>query len=150
MPLKLKAKELKAKGWVSWVIHRPTMPKPKVWEQLKKARSVAEVRRAARGIGQLRSAFLSSTEWTQNPAGALLKHAKGFLAAKKLLTYPRSERPKSDDKRVVLLAKAMAGLTLGLAPITARKRLSHWSWPRDWAERVMKGIPVTERKGDRT
>lgn len=118
-----------------WRISEPISPRPEVWERLKKGQSVDQVKRAARGIGKLRWAFTSSTKWAQNPAGALSTYATGFLAAKKLKSYPRKSekiRKRSDDKRVVFLAKIMAGLTLGLAPITARKKLSHWSWPKDW------------------
>lgn len=125
----------KVKIGEEWLFSKPTYPKREVWEQLKKARSVDQVKRAARRIGKLRLAFSSSTKWALNPAGALSTYAKGFLAAKELASYPRRPekiRKRSDDKRVVFLAKIMAGLTLGLAPITARKRLSNWSWPKDW------------------
>jgi len=121
-----------------WVIHRPVMPKPAVWEQLRRARTVAQIKAAARGIGKLRSCFASSTPWAQNPAGAFRHYAEDILAAKRLPNYPRTQRPRSDDKRVEFLAKTMAGLTLGLAPITSLKRLSHWRWPKDMAERGLK------------
>ena len=121
-----------------WVIFRPIMPKPAIWEQLKRARTVSQIKSAARGIGKLQSAFVSSTPWGQNPAGAFRHCAEGILAAKRLPNYPKTNRPRSDDKRVEFLAKTMAGLTLGLAPITALKRLSHWRWPKDSTERGLK------------
>jgi hypothetical protein len=121
-----------------WLVFPPTFPKPEVWEQLKKARSVAQIEEAARGIGELASAFASSTDWAQKPAGALSHFAEGILDAKRLPHYPRKSRTRSDDKRIVFLAKVMAGLTLGLRPITAVKRLSRWQWPKDWAEKPLR------------
>jgi hypothetical protein len=123
-----------------WIISPPTFPKPQVWVRLKKARTVGQIKAAARGIGRLGSAFTSPEVpgheyWGLNPAGALCEHARGILVAKQLPHYPKTDRPSSDDKRVEFLAKVMAGLTLGLAPITAVKRLSHWHWPKDWAEK---------------
>jgi hypothetical protein len=130
-----------------WVVFPPTLPKPEVWEQLKKARSVPQIEEAARGIGELESEFASSTTWAQNPAGALSHFAEGILEAKKLPHYPKKNRPRSDDKRVVFLAKVMAGLTLGLRPITAVKKLSHWQWPKDWAEKPLREF--VEREGQK-
>src|SRR5277367_4332414 len=121
-----------------WVIYRPIMPKAAVWEQLKRARTAAEIKDAVRGMGGLQSLFVSSTDWAQNPGGAIRQYAEGILAAKQLPNYPKTNRPRSDDKRVEFLAKTMAGLTLGLTAITAVKRLSHWRWPRDRAERSLK------------
>lgn len=121
-----------------WVIHRPVMPKPAIWEQLSRARTVAQIKAAARGIGKLQSCFASSTPWSQNPAGALRHYAEDILAARRLPNYPKTQRPRSDDKRVEFLAKIMAGLTLGLAPLTALKRLTHWRWPKSTTERSLK------------
>jgi hypothetical protein len=118
-----------------WCIFPPVMPKPKSWEQLKRARTVSQVKLAATGIGELQATFTSSTSWALNPAGALCRYAEEILAAKRIAHYPRTGRQRSEDKRVVFLAKVMAGLTLGLAPITAVKRLSKWHWPRDWVEK---------------
>lgn len=129
-----------------WVIFRPVMPKPAVWEQLREARTVSQIKAAARGIGKLQSCFVSSTPWAQNPAGAFRHYAEGILLAKRLPNYPRTRRPRSDDKRVEFLAKTMAGLTLGLAPITALKRLSHWRWPKDMAERGLKEFVERSKK----
>jgi hypothetical protein len=121
-----------------WIIYRPVMPKPAVWEQLKRARTVAQIKNVGRGMGGLHSLFVSSTDWAQNPAGAFRHYAEEILAAKRLPNYPKTNRPRSDDKRVEFMAKTMAGLTLGLAAITALKRLSHWRWPKDSSERSLK------------
>jgi hypothetical protein len=121
-----------------WLVFPPTFPKPEVWEQLKKARSVPQIEQAASGIGELEATFSSSTAWAQNPAGALSHFAEAILEAKRLPHYPRKSRARSDDKRIVFLAKVMAGLTLGLRPITAVKKLSRWRWPKDWAEKSLR------------
>jgi hypothetical protein len=120
-----------------WVIYRPIMPKPAVWEQIKRARTVTQIKNVGRGMGKFQSLFVSSTPWAQNPAGALRRYAEGILAAKRLPNYPKTKRPRSDDKRVEFMAKTMAGLTLGLTAITALKRLSHWRWPKDSSERSL-------------
>jgi hypothetical protein len=130
-----------------WLVFPPTFPKPEVWEQLKKARTIAQIENAARGIGELNSEFASSTPWALNPAGAVSQFAKDVLEAKRLPHYPRTGRERSDDKRIVFLAKVMAGLTLGLRPITAVKRLSHWTWTRDWAEKSLREF--VEREAQR-
>jgi len=129
-----------------WLVFPPTFPKPEIWEQLKKARSLLQIETAAHSIGELESAFASSTTWAQNPAGALSHFAEGILEAKKLPHYPRKNRPRSDDKRIVFLAKVMAGLTLGLRPITAVKRLSGWQWPKDWAEKSLREFVEREER----
>jgi hypothetical protein len=124
--------------FLGWTFYSPVMPKPGVWKQLKKAHTSRQVKRAAQEIGDLQNIFTSSSAWSRDPAGALSHYAKGIHVAKKLPHYPRTDRPRSDDKRLQFLAKVMAGLTLGLAPITAVKRLSGWKWPKDWAERSLK------------
>ena len=137
-------KEMKAKGWF---IARPVMPKPEIWERLTKSRTASQVEKAAREIGDFRMLFSSSLEeWAQSPDGALSHYAEEIVAAMRLPHYPKTNRPRSDDKRVQFLAKVMAGSTLGLAPITAVKRLAHWHWPKDWAERPLKEF-VERSKG---
>jgi hypothetical protein len=149
IPVTDAARELPRKARMGkWVVFRPVYPKPEVWEALKEARTSRQVKEAARRIGELRSAFVSSTRWAQKPDDALYCFAKGFLDAKDLPNYPKTDRPKSDDKRVQFLAKVMAGLTLGLAPITAAKRLSHWHWSKDWAERPRREF-VEAQEGSR-
>jgi len=71
-------------------------------------------------------------------AAVLDAHADTLLIGKKLPSYAKTNRPSSDDKRIEFLSKVLAGARLGLAPITAAKRLSHWHWPRNWAEKPLK------------
>jgi len=68
-------------------------------------------------------------------ADVLELHAEKILIGKRLPNYAKTDRRRSDDKRVVFLSKVLAGARLGLAPITAAKRLSHWHWPSDRSEK---------------
>lgn len=70
--------------------------------------------------------FLVSSDW-----------ARQILKAKQQLwTYPRTDRPKSDDKRIEFFARSFAAITLGKAPATATGRwLAGWHWPKDWYAR---------------
>lgn len=129
-----------------WKIFPPVVPKPDIWEKLKHAQTVSQVKKAIKGMAELQMAFASSTPWAGNPAGAIRRYAEGVLAAKQLPHYPRAERPRSDDKRVLFLAKSMAGLTLGLSAITAVKLLSHWHWPKDWAEKTLREFVDREKQ----
>jgi hypothetical protein len=134
--------EMKSKGWL---ISRPVMPAPRIWTLLKRARTTEEISRASRemrrwmtkeygeGVGR----WLPGSQPTEF-ADVLELHADKILIAKRLPTYAKTDRKRSDDKRVVFLSKILAGARFGLAPITAAKRLSHWHWPRDWDEKSMK------------
>jgi hypothetical protein len=135
LPAKMKTKD--------WVIFRPVMPAPEIWEQLKRARSVGEVRKASRGIRKWMDAqFGPVGRWLPGDPlefpDALNLYAEKVLIGKRLPSYAKTARPSSDDKRVELLSKILAGARAGLAPITAAKRLSHWHWPRDWAEKSLR------------
>jgi hypothetical protein len=140
--------EIKAKGWV---IERPLQPAPELWEQLKRARSVAEIKKAARRIKKWmdsepnRHSCLPGVPAVEIP-DALDTYAEKLRIGMKLATYAKTDRPRSDDKRVNHLAKVLAGARLGLEPITAVKRLSHWTWPRDWAEKVLRGLMEEARQ----
>lgn len=71
------------------------------------------------------SATTSKDEFRLLASGALFE-------AKKLWLYPRTHRPKSDDKRIEFFAKA-AGLLHGMAPATALRKLSGAHFPKDLA-----------------
>ncbi len=119
--------KLEKEGWhVRW----PLWPSPKVWEQLKRARSVKEMRKA---IGALRN-------WRRRNANLVasdevLRRAKSdaviFLRAKRLPNYP-GEANTNDDKRILFLSKVLAGFELGLASLTTTKKLSHWRCENYW------------------
>jgi len=134
--------EMKSKDWF---ISRPIMPAPEVWELLKRARTEDEIRKASRemrrwmtteygpGVGR----WLPGSPQVEF-ADALELYSKQLLLGKRLPSYAKTNRPKSDDKRVVFLSRVLAGARFGLAPITAAKRLSRWHWPNDWAEKSRK------------
>src|SRR5262249_53378034 len=118
--------EMKAKGWEIWP---PLLPAPELWEQLKQARSVTDVKKTSHGIRKwIDSESVLSGCLPGFPAvtipDALDSYAQDFLTGMKLPSYAKTERPLSDNKRVNHLAKVLAGARLGLAPITAAKRLS--------------------------
>lgn len=96
-----------------WDFVRPVSARPEIWKRLKTARSVADIRAIAR---RLRQPLLRSI---------LYSHAEGFLHAKRLPHFPKSNRPRSDTKRIDFFAKVLAGLNPGIAPATATKRLAH-------------------------
>jgi hypothetical protein len=68
----------------------------------------------------------ADTQWSKLVRAAT-NNAQDILNAKDLPHYPRAERPTSDNKRIEFFAKVFSGLALGIAPLTATKRLSGWS-----------------------
>jgi hypothetical protein len=137
LPAQMKAEE-------EWIISRPTMPAPALWELLKRAGSATDVRRASKGIrrwetNELRGVgiYLPGTPPLRF-SDALDQYAESLLMGKELPTFAKTDRPTSDDKRIELISKVLAGARLGLAPITVAKRLSHWRFGRDWAEKPLR------------
>jgi hypothetical protein len=107
-----------------WVVDPPVLPAPEVWERFKSARSKVEVQKALTimqkhvrevDLGVLTHLFTTAQE-----------HAEAVLQAKRLPHYPRSRRQGSDNKRIDFFAKVLAGIALGLSPLTTTKRLSRW------------------------
>jgi hypothetical protein len=85
---------------------------PDIWERLKRATKPQQVRRVCS----------QSRHWL-NPKRSelgriLYKHADQFLEAKADPAYPRSERGSSENKRIQFLARAMAGVSVGMSPAT--------------------------------
>lgn len=107
----------------NWNFTPPVAPRPEIWERLKKARSVDEVRQIAHRV-------------RHEPllAAILYSRAKDFLRAQRLHNYPKSKRPHSDNKRILFFAKSLAGLQLGIAPATATRRLPHVCLPDSVAQ----------------
>lgn len=135
-----------------WVIYRPTIPAPELWEQLKRARSIGEIRKVSRRITKwLDKEYGQLGRWLPGSppvdfCDALDMYAESVLVGKRLASYAKTNRPTSDDKRVQLLAKVLAGARYSLAPVTAAKRLSHWHWPSDWAEKIQQKWAEESRK----
>lgn len=133
------AKFPKLKLEKGWTISPPVLPKPEAWKQLKRARSVEEVRQAGESIRKWERKFGPLVAWRELPK-TIHSHANEILGARRLPNYPRTNRPTSDDKRLLFFAKVMAGLTLGIAPATAVKRLGRWRFPKDWAEKPVRDL----------
>jgi hypothetical protein len=87
---------------------------PQVWRQIKSARSTS----------QIRAAFDRSPIWLNAKTHGrvyvdqLREHAREFLKAK-YYRYPGSDRPSSENKRVLHFARAMAGIMEGIGSIRA-------------------------------
>lgn len=108
----------------------PKLPLLHVWHQLETAASLTKMRRALRFIEKYLNRNWSAWSGREYPR-ALDRHAGALLAAKRLISYPKSKRRRSDDKRVVFFAKVLAGLELGRSPLYTTKKLSHWRPPKD-------------------
>jgi hypothetical protein len=104
------------RGRKNWKLQPPVLPRRELWERLKNARSVVDVRQVARGLRRNHPFF----------SNILNTHAEDLLRAKQLPNYPGSNRPRSDEKRIWFFAKVLAGLEGGIAPVTATKRLAHF------------------------
>jgi hypothetical protein len=102
-----------------------------VWNQLKTARSVGAVRSVASEmrvwVDRCRPPISGAAIFPQ----VVASHSKELLEARELPSYPRSNRPSSDDKRVEFFAKVLAGLELGIAPATAIKGLHGERFPTE-------------------
>lgn len=135
LPQKMRTKD--------WVVSRPTMPAPELWVRIRQASSVGEVRKASREIRKwMDEQFGPVGRWLPGSPpvefpDALDLYTEQLLRGKRLPSYAKTDRPSSDDKRVEFVSKVLAGARFGLAPITAAKRLSHWHFPRDWAEKAL-------------
>jgi hypothetical protein len=79
-------------------------------------------------------------------ADALDLYANELINSKRLSSYARTNRPTSDDKRIIFCSKVLAGARFGIAPITAVKRLSHWRFSKDWAEEPLREYVELSKK----
>ena len=104
------------RGRKGWELQPPVLPRRELWQRLKRGRSVADVRQVARGLRRSHPTY----------SNIFNARAEDLLRAKQLPNYPRSDRPRSDEKRIWFFAKVLAGLEEGIAPLTATKRLAHF------------------------
>lgn len=116
----------------------PLPPQPYLWEQLKRSRSVKQMRRTT---GEIYEWLLTAVPGVQNMPDfrtALCDRAGELFRARDLWNYPRAgkKRPTSDDKRIEFFAKALAGLMLGVSPATATKKLANWDFPKLWVVKM--------------
>ena len=104
-------------------IEPPVFARQDLWTELKDARSAVEMSRVTKKVAKWMRPY-AHLRWRR----ALQAHAAELFRAKQeLWTYPRSNRPKSDNKRAEFFGKALAGLVLGKSPATAMKSLHGWS-----------------------
>jgi hypothetical protein len=104
-------------------IEQPVFPRRDLWEALKHADSVAEMRDVTKHIARWMRCC-AHPRWRRE----LQSHAVDLFRAKKMLwNYPRSDRPSSDNRRAEFFGKALAGLILGVSPATAARQLSRRS-----------------------
>ena len=117
----------------NWRFTPPTSARPGIWKRLTTARSVAEIREIARRLRPLYPLLASTLD----------SHAEDFLRAKQLPNYPQSNRPRTADKRTQFFAKTLAGLSLGIAPATAIKRLAHSALPDTQGYHGLFNVPAS-------
>lgn len=143
-----------------WRIRAPLPPESHGWNQLQHARSLRHIQQAIQKIirwerrlntelfpGEHIGYFPSISEFVRR----LRFHASGFLMAKRLPSYPNSDRLKSRDKRIQFFAKVLAGLDMGIRPAYAVKLLSGWRFPKHHIEQNWKAFTVdVYSKGTRT
>ena len=141
--------KMNAKGWH---VSRPVMPEPEIWSLLKQARSKREIRKLSSRIRQWMNKEFGVVgrclpgDPPLEFADALELYGEQLIISKRLPSYARTNRPTSDDKRIVFCSKVLAGARFGLAPITAVKRLSHWNYPKDWAEKPLRELVELSNK----
>jgi hypothetical protein len=142
--------EMNAKGWH---VSRPVMPEPEIWSLLKQARSTAEIRKLSPRIRiwMTREFGPGLGRWLPGDppiefADALELYSEQLISSRRLPSYARKNRPSSDDKRIIFCSKVLAGARFDLAPITAVKRLSHWNFSKDWAEKPLRNLVELSNK----
>lgn len=89
-------------------------PEKGIWQQIESASSASAIVRASD-----RSAFWLNARANGRPYTVKLKeNAHEFLKAKEY-RYPTSDRPSSEEKRVLHFARAMAGIMEGIGSVRA-------------------------------
>lgn len=124
-----------------WRFTPPNLPKPGLWKRIKGAHSIGEILEIGRHLRQTSPDIVSFLSF----------HAENLLQAKRLPNYPKSTRPRSDNKRIQFFAKVLAGRELGIAPATATKRLAGLPFPYDprWGLPAYSMIFKAELNNDR-
>jgi hypothetical protein len=95
-------------------------PETDLWRQLLEATNSEEVRTVCD----------QSEFWLNPKRGAIIfyrtlsEHADSFVAAKKDPRWPRSDRPTNQGKRNRFLARALAGIAMGISVRTAQDLLA--------------------------
>lgn len=129
------------------VVLMPVKPSLELWERFRDARTVSEHRRAVSRLEKWWRGRYGTCEGSLMPVPSFgesvrtskdefrLLASRALFEAKGLWLYPRTDRPKSDDKRIEFLAKAAAGLLHGIAPATALRKLTGVQFPKHFMEK---------------
>lgn len=119
--------DLKAQGYrIGWPLYRS----PNIWNELKRAISTKQMSKTVKSLREWRrreSLSFGSDELLRN----LQRDPRILLRAKRLPNYPRRQET-NDNKRVIFIAKVLAGLEMGRKPLYATKMLSHWRCDNYW------------------
>jgi len=113
-----------------YVVIDPVVPQPEVWKQLQIAGSPAVVREAASEMRAWMARERPRISGAADFPRVVAAHAQELFEARSLPSYPQSNRPLSEDKRVEFFLKVLAGLELGIAPATAIKLLHGERFPK--------------------
>ncbi len=105
---------------------------PQLWEQLKVPRSIRQLQQTLNDIYDWLVPVVHDVGAIPEFQRALCDDPAEIFRIRKLWSYPRSNRPTSDNKRIEFFAEALAGLMLEIAPATATKKLSRWNPPKLW------------------
>lgn len=118
-----------------------------VWNQLLKAKSKSDLVTACRSWAQLPDTRANGME---RFAAHVSENAQQFLFMKRNKRFPSSNY--ADDSRLEYLARGMAGLMVGLSPMTAIERLRNMNhtpggpmWRERWGGHE---LPATEQHCD--
>jgi hypothetical protein len=110
----------------------------KIWDDLVKADSFGALRKACGRWARLPDVRLAGT--TSFPKH-IMENAAQFLSLKRNVRFPRSTY--GDDRRIVYLARGMAGVIVGKSPMTGVERLRNMKHDRN-------GPLWVTREGNRT
>jgi hypothetical protein len=89
-----------------------------IWEALIRAHTVEAVQKVCQPWERLADV---QAKGFATSAALVMSHAEQFLRMKRNRRFPRSEY--SDESRLVYIARGMAGVMMGLSPMTAIERL---------------------------
>lgn len=146
-------KKLRGKEGTLWV-QSPIFSEPKIWHDLKTAKSTHEIRDAVISLERYlrrrwqppdeifsprptwtgkkwsllnRRPTWHETGWSKSPES--VKNRANELLKSKRSRCPKKDRPTSDNKRIEFFAKVLSGLALGRTPTYTLKILAGWTPP---------------------
>lgn len=136
-------------GWIEPKRIRARSGRAEIWRRLWQARSLSALEdacsqwkslgeKAGRALAAGTELDVDQSDYTMaNFPTLLLENAKDFLAMKRNVRFP-AKHDGADDSRLDYLARGMAGIMIGVSPITAIERLrnfEHGSGGPLWIEK---------------